>query len=191
MYINLSNLNAFRLQGLEHTILGPAFSAEMLRLLQQRNFPVLEAWFPLETQLAWTVIQIDTTNLAKFRTDSQAFCQSIGDFIFDSRPGLLTTTIILVGPDIDIYQFQDVIWAHSTRCHPRRDVYYFDRVRASPLVPFMSRGDVDPFHGGKVLLDCLFPVEYEGRADWITGDFEHSYPSEVKRNVQKIIAAMD
>jgi UbiD family decarboxylase len=57
---------------------------------------------------------------------------------------------IVVDPDVDIYNPQDVLWAMATRCSPERDVIKI------PGVPSFGR---DPYqmHWGRVIFDATAP----------------------------------
>ncbi|OOQ89760.1 Ferulic acid decarboxylase 1 [Penicillium brasilianum] len=169
-----------RLTDETHTMIGPLAAAEIRHLLQTHDFPVKEVMAPLESQVTWAAVQIDTEKLRALKTNSVEFCKKIGDLVFGTKVGFTIHRLIIVGDDIDVYEWKDVIWAFCTRCRPNDDEYFYPDVRGFPLVPFMGHGSGNPLKGGKVVSDALFPAEYtEGRL-FEAADFKNSYPQELQ-----------
>ncbi|KAF2813643.1 UbiD-domain-containing protein [Mytilinidion resinicola] len=91
--------------------------------------------------------------------------------------------LLVVGDDINPFNFNDVMWAFATRCRPSMDEFHFADVDAYPLVPYMSHGPGTKLTGGKVVGNCLLPLEYEMEQNWVTCDFANGYPEDVKEKV--------
>lgn len=136
-----------------------------------------------ETQVTWVALKIDTEKLRAMKTNSKEFSKKIGDLVFKHKAGLTIHRLVLVGEDIDVFDFKDVIWAFCTRCRPKDDEVFFDDVTAFPLIPYNGHGSFDSWVGGKVVSDALLPVEYTTGANWQAADFKNSYPEEVKAKV--------
>jgi UbiD family decarboxylase len=166
-----------------HTMIGTLAAAEIRQLLQDNDFPVKEVFTPYESQVIWAAIQVDRAELAKRGTNAREFCESIGNLVFRHKCGMQIHRLLIVGDDINPYDFRDVTWAFATRCRPAEDEFHFEDVAAYPLVPYMSHGPGTKLTGGKVVANCLLPMEYEGRQEWMTCDFENGYPEDVKRKV--------
>lgn len=107
-----------------------------------------------------------------------------GDIVFKDKSSMLVNRILLIGDDVDIRDFQNIVWAFVTRCRPGKDEYLFEDVPSFPLTPYMSHGRRDPTHGGKVISDCLFPMEYDNGRSFREVSFEASYPESVKHRVR-------
>ena len=159
-------------------------AAELLTYCQAHELPIKEASACLETMGTWCALQVDGPKLRALKTKSKDFVKRIGDIIFANKSTMLLNKIILVGDDVDPYDFKEVMWAYSTRCRPGHDEYPFDDVAGFPLTPYMSHGRGDKHRGGKIISDCLLPMEYEGGRIFTKVDFETSYPEEVKRRVK-------
>ncbi|KAI9833014.1 MAG: Ferulic acid decarboxylase 1 [Sarea resinae] len=181
---------AGRLTDETHTMIGPLAAAEIRQLCQDAGLPVLDVFTPFESQVTWAVLQIDTSTLQTLHTTSAAFRDQVGALIFGDKRGYTIHRVVLVGPDIDIYDFKDVIWAFCTRCRPAADETFFEDVAGFPLVPYMSHGSGPATKGGKVVSDALLPVEYTSGADWQAADFKHSYPQAVQDRVNANWTAM-
>ena len=138
----------------------------------------------METMGTWCALQVDCQQLGKLRTNSKDFCKRLGDIIFANKSTMLVNKVILVGDDVDVYDFKEVMWSYSTRCRPGHDEYPFDNVPGFPLTPYMSHGGGDSKLGGKIISDCLLPMEYEGKRSFKKVNFENSYPAEVKKKVK-------
>ncbi|EUC42265.1 hypothetical protein COCMIDRAFT_29078 [Bipolaris oryzae ATCC 44560] len=161
-------------------------SAEMVTLCQSHSLPIIDAYCPLETMGTWCALQVSLPQLALLKTDAESFSRQIGNLIFSSKASMLINRVFLIGDDIDVYNFKDIIWAVSTRARPGLDDFPFEDVRGLPIMPYMSHGRGDRKRGGKMVTNCLLPAEYEGSRNWIPVDFESSYPEEVKKKVREI-----
>ncbi|KAK9438222.1 Carboxylyase-related protein [Metarhizium brunneum] len=165
-------------------------SEELLELLRQHGYPVIDAFAPLETYATWCALKVDVEKLAEMRTTPEEFCNKIGNLAFNDKSSMLMNRIMLFGHDVDVGNFRDIMWALATRCRPGQDEYVFDDIPVLPLTPYMSHGRGDPTRGGKVVSDCLFPMEYEGKTSFSACDFERSYPEEIKERVRSNWTAM-
>ncbi|KAF4820399.1 Ferulic acid decarboxylase 1 [Colletotrichum tropicale] len=182
--------NCGRLTDETHTMIGPLAAAEIGFLLKSKGVPIKEAFSPFESQVTWVALQVDTEKLRAMETNAKDFCKTIGDIVFNDKVGYTIHRLVIVGEDIDVYTFKDVIWAFCTRCRPGLDEYHFEEVRGFPLIPYMSHGNGDKHTGGKVVSDCLMPTEYTTGRDWEAADFKESFPVEVQKKVLQKWEAM-
>jgi phenacrylate decarboxylase len=166
-----------------HTMIGTLAAAEIRQLLMDSGFPVKEVFTPFESQVIWAAIQVDLEELKARNTSAKEFCNEIGNLVFRHKCGMQIHRLLIVGNDIDPYNFEDVIWAYASRCRPAMDEFHFEDVQAYPLVPYMSHGPGTKLTGGKVVANCLLPSEYKGEQNWVTCDFENGYPEHVKEKV--------
>ena len=164
-------------------MIGPLAALEIKSLLVAHGLPIKEAFSPFESQVTWVALQVDTEKLRAMNTSSQEFSKRIGDIVFNHKAGFTIHRLVLVGDDIDVYNFKDVIWAFCTRCRPGLDEYLFDDVRGFPLIPYMSHGNGSATVGGKVVSDALLPVEYTTGRDWEAADFKNSFPLDIQEKV--------
>ncbi|SPO05418.1 related to 3-octaprenyl-4-hydroxybenzoate carboxy-lyase [Cephalotrichum gorgonifer] len=158
-------------------------AAEILTFCKNQNLPIRDAYAPLETMATWCVLQIDPPKLRALKTNSRDFCTELGNVLFHQKCSMLVNRFLLVGDDIDIYDFNDITWAFVTRCRPVRDDYAFDDAPALPLTPYQSHGGGDPRRGGKTVSDCLFAMEYTDGPNFLKVDFATSYPAEIQEQV--------
>ncbi|KAM3520756.1 hypothetical protein MY4038_009299 [Beauveria bassiana] len=165
-------------------------SEELLQLLRQHGFPVIDAFASLETYATWCALKVDVKKLAELRTTSKEFCNKIGNLVFNDKSAMLMNRIMLFGHDVNVRDFKDIMWALATCCRPGQDEHLFEDIPVLPLTPYMSHGRGNPTRGGKVVSDCLFPMEYEGKTSFRGCEFERSYPEEVKERVRSNWTAM-
>jgi UbiD family decarboxylase len=128
-------------------------------------------------------LQVDTQKLREMKTTAQDFCGTVENLVFNDNVGCTIHRLLLVGVDIDVYDFGDLIWAFSTRCRPGLDEYPFEDVSSFPLIPYMSHGAGAKDEGGKVVSNCLLPVEYMTGKNWETASFQESYAKELQEKV--------
>ncbi|KAH0044200.1 UbiD-domain-containing protein, partial [Aureobasidium melanogenum] len=179
-----------RLTDETHTMIGPLAAASIRQLCQEAGLPVADTMSNFESQVTWVALKIDTAKLREMKVKPKEFAKRVGDLIFNDKVGYTIHRLVLVGDDINVYDFKDVMWAFCTRCRPGDDEVFFDDVKAFPLIPYNSHGSFNPVKGGKVVSDALLPVEYTTGADWQAADFENSYPAEVKDKVNAEWKAM-
>ncbi|KAI0379684.1 putative 3-octaprenyl-4-hydroxybenzoate carboxy-lyase [Hypomontagnella monticulosa] len=175
--------NPGRLTDETHTMIGPLAAAEIGVLLRSHGLPIKDVWSPFESQVTWVVLQVDTEKLRAMKTNSEEFSRKIGDIIFHAKCGFMIHRLVLVGDDIDIYDFRDVSWAFCTRCRPGLDEYLYEDVVGYFLIPYMGHGSGDPMKGGKVVSDALLTAEYTTGKAWDAASFKESYPRELQDKV--------
>jgi UbiD family decarboxylase len=59
------------------------------------------------------VLKVDIKRLAVMDVSPEIFRKKIGDLIFATKAGLTIHRLVLVGEDIDVYDFKDVVYALS------------------------------------------------------------------------------
>ncbi|CAI6017477.1 unnamed protein product [Clonostachys chloroleuca] len=168
-----------------HTTAAMAAS-EVLEFCKKHGLPIKDAYAPLETHATWCALQVDTDELRKLQTNSRDFCMKLGGLLFHNKSSMLINRFLVVGDDINIYEFKDLIWAFVTRCRPGNDEYLFDDVPGFPLTPYMSHGTGSKTRGGKLISDCLFRMEYTDANSFRPVNFDTSYPSSVKTKIESM-----
>ena len=66
--------------------------------------------------------------------------------------------VVVVDPDIDVTDMEDVLWAMSTRSDPERSIEIIKRCRSGPLdpaIPLMDKG-----LNSRAIIDCCRPFEW-------------------------------
>lgn len=148
-----------------HTLIGGLVSAELKNFAL--NHPILskivmDVFTPYEAQALWAAFKINTKELVKLNTTSVELRKLFGDLYFETKIASIIHEIVLVGDDIDIFDFRKFFWAYVTRHTPDDDQTFFHEVPAFPLAPFISNGPrIKSKKGGKVVTDCLLPKQYQ------------------------------
>jgi len=70
-----------------------------------------------------------------------------------------TKWIIAVDEDVDPTDFNDVLWALSTRCHPAEDIDVLRNTWSTGLDPSQVEAEARPY-GSKVLINACKPHRY-------------------------------
>lgn len=165
-------------------MIGPLSAVEMGALLKSHGIPVRECFSPLESQVTWLAVQVDTAKIREAGYTSETLSRKIGDIVYNHKSGYTTHRILIVGEDIDVYDFKDVIWAFTTRCRPGMDEYLWEDVRGFALIPYMGHGNGPKHKGGKIVSDCLLPTEYTTGRNWEAASFAESFPPEIQAKVE-------
>lgn len=182
--------NCGRITDETHTMIGPLAAVQIRELLRDYDMPIKAAHSPEQSTVTWTVLQIDGEKLRSMNTTPRIFASKIGDIIFNHKAGYTMHRLVLVGEDIDIFNWNEVMWAFTTRCRPGIDEYLYENVRGFPLVPYMSHGNGSPVKGGKVVSDALLPIEYDSGPNWEAASFKGSYPDPIQKKVENSWNAM-
>lgn len=177
--------NCGRITDETHTLIGPLAAAEIRQLCQDAGLPITDAFAPFQTQVTWVALKVDIHKLSEMKTSPEEFRKRIGDLVFDHKAGYTIHRLVLCGSDIDVYDWNDVSFAFTTRCRPNRDETFFEECRGFPLIPYMAHGTGSPIQGGKVVSDALMPAEYQGKQDWQQASFKHSYPEQLQTSVNE------
>lgn len=152
--------------------------------LLDAGLPVLNVSVPVEAMVVWVVVQVPLEAFTQQGWKSEDLCRKIGNISFASKPGTYCHKILVVSDDVDIYNWEDIIWAYTTRCHPTRDEIPFEDVVAWRLLPsVMQQKGEARVKGGKVVCNCILPSEETGNRGWEEADFKGSFPKEVKERV--------
>lgn len=155
----------------------------MIIALRNAGLPYLNVALPVEVMMIWAVVQVP---LSAFQGPNawtrDRICREIGRVLFESKPGTYVHKIMVVGDDIDIYDFDDVLWAYTTRCLPTYGEIPFDDVNAWVLLPSVAQ-DNGRTHGAKVVCNCILPSEETGNRGWEESDFKGAFPVEVQEKV--------
>ncbi|MFD4647473.1 hypothetical protein ACFVFJ_15460 [Streptomyces sp. NPDC057717] len=51
------------------------------------------------------------------------------------------------------------------------------------MVPYLTEEEVRTGRGGKSVMSCLLPGQFEGRAAGVTASFANSFPDDVRQRV--------
>lgn len=182
--------NCGRITDETQTMIGSLVATQVRELLREHGLPIKAAYSPEESTTTWIVLQIDGEKLRTMKTTAKELSSRIGDIVFNSKPGSPMHRLVLVGEDVDIFNWNDVMWAFTTRCRPGLDEYLYEDVPGFPLLPFMSHGNGDKRRGGKIVSDAMLPTEYTTGKKWEIASFKDSYPKTVQEKVEKDWAAM-
>ncbi|WP_218000928.1 UbiD family decarboxylase [Nocardia aobensis] len=166
-----------------HTIWGTMISATSLDLLRSSGLPVTMAWCSYEAATCWIVVAIDVERLAASTMTERELADAVSEVFFGSHAGWLIPKVVLVADDIDITDINQVTWAMATRYHPGTGEYLYPEAPGIPMVPYLSEAEVRTGRGGKAVLSCLLPCQFEGRAPGTTASFHGSYPAQVRQQV--------
>lgn len=171
-----------------HTLIGGLISAECKQSALDHpvlSKVILDVFTPYESQALWLAFRVNVKELVKLNTTSEELRKLIGEHYFARKIGMFVHEIILVGDDIDIFDFRKFIWAYTTRHTPGDDQTFFNDCVAFILAPFIANGPrLKLGKGGKVVTDCLFPQQYtDPDFKFITCAFAN-YPQEVTKKIE-------
>jgi hypothetical protein len=83
-------------------MIGSLAAAQIRQICQGNDLPVTDAFAPFESQVTWVALRIDTARLREIKTTSAEFSKTVGDLIFNSKPGYTIHRLVLCG-DASMY----------------------------------------------------------------------------------------
>lgn len=93
------------------------------------------------------------------------------------------TILIVVDETVDPFNMQEVTHAIATKLHPLRGVHTFHSF-ASPLHPKYSLKEREQGYGGKLVLDCTWPLEWDPETEKPSkASFQMAYSPELQKKV--------
>ena len=96
-----------------------------------------------------------------------------------------TFKFVIVNDDVDIFDPAEVLWAISTRVHPRRGIIVSDEA-CGPLTPFASLEERLKRNAPHVTFDGTWPLDWHPTiAVPPVASFRSIYPKEVQEQVLK------
>ncbi|MFE9488931.1 UbiD family decarboxylase [Streptomyces sp. NPDC006641] len=168
-----------------HTIWGTMISAVSPDLLRSSGLPVEMAWCSYEAATCWIVVSVDIERLARSGMGERELAGAVADVLFGSHTGWLVPKVLLVADDIDITDIDQVVWAMATRHHPGTGAYSYPQAPGIPMVPYLTPEEVRTGRGGKSVVSCLLPEQFEGVTKGVAASFRHSFPDHVRRRIEE------
>lgn len=129
------------------------------------------------------MLQIDMDRVRHKKISSEQLARMIGDIVFYSKEGYTIDRLVLVGPDVDIFNWNDSMWAFTTRCRPNYGEYFYHDCRGFPLIPYMGQGRKEPHKGGKVVSLAILPVEFSEGPKWQEASFDKAYAKDIQTSI--------
>ncbi|QFR92036.1 UbiD family decarboxylase domain-containing protein [Streptomyces tsukubensis] len=141
------------------------------------------AWCSYEAATCWIAVPVDIGRLARTRLSERELADAVADVLFGSHTGWLVPKVLLVANDIDVTDIDQVVWAMATRYHPGTGECVCPRAPGIPMVPYLSPDEVRDGRGGKSVMSCLLPEQFEDTTRGITASFQHSFPDALRQRV--------
>ncbi|MFC9840216.1 hypothetical protein ACFVKB_41585 [Rhodococcus sp. NPDC127530] len=103
-----------------HTIWAMGIAADALTHLRAAKLPVKAVWAPEGAAVHWLLVVVPEDWRDKLPgVSSEEFAKQVGEVLFETDTMLFIPKVFLVDDDIDPANLSDVVWAISTRVHPR------------------------------------------------------------------------
>jgi len=148
---------------------------EMDKLLRGQGIPITGVYMLPESTHHLVVVGVKPiyTNIAI----------QIAQLVFGSKLGPWFHMVVVVDEKTDIYNFNEVLHALTTRCHPIKGIHIWQGV-GTPLYPFLSAEERTLSVGPKVLFDCTFPLNWDPFSEVPRlVSFKTVYPPEIQQKV--------
>lgn len=142
----------------EPSILGEALNEVSVPLIQQQFPEVVDFWLPPEG----CSYRIAVVSIKKaYPGHAKRIMMAVWTYL---RQFLYTKFVIVVDDDIDARDWNDVMWAISTRMDPARDITVVERTP----IDYLDFASPEPGLGGKLGLDATNKLPPETKRDWGT-----------------------
>lgn len=140
----------------EPSILGEALNEIFIPILQQQFPEIVDFWLPPEgCSYRVAVVSIKKS----YPGHAKRIMLGIWSYL---RQFMYSKFIIVVDDDIDIRNWQEVIWAIATRTDPRRDINFIDN---SPI-DYLDFASPESGLGSKMGIDATDKIYPETKRKW-------------------------
>ena len=114
------------------------------------------------------------------------FAKRVAHAVWATKPGLFTYYIVVVEPDVDPTNMDEVVHAMTTKCHPVNGIHQVPHIPGFPvLLPFLPPKERLIGDAAGVIFDCTWPKDWPQEAIPIKATFENLWPKEVQQRVLK------
>jgi len=148
---------------------------EMERLLREQGIPTTGVFMWPESTHHLVVVGV--------RPIYANIATQVGQLLFGSKLGPWFHMVVVVDDQTDIYDYNEVIHALCTKCHPKRGIRVEEHGVGTPLNPFASPEERIFGRAPKVIFDCIFPPEWPKSALPMKVSFNNVYPKEIQEKV--------
>ncbi|MDO8785292.1 MAG: UbiD family decarboxylase, partial [Syntrophales bacterium] len=149
-----------------------------LRALQEQGIPVTGVYVPPEGVGHLVIVAVKKTynNIAT----------QIAQVVFGtSGSPMFAHQLIVVDDDVDPYNLAEVLHAVATKCHPINGVITYP-AWGHPLAPYLSLHERTWGKGGKLVLDCTWPLDWDRENEVpMKSSFKTIYSQEIQDTVLK------
>lgn len=157
---------------------GLSFDAEMMENFRKRGWPVTGCFTPPWLSGNYVIV---TTKIPYAH-----FAHQITSAIRNTAAGRFVPYVQVCDDDIDPTNFDMVIHALATKCHPRRGTQVIDETHGNPFMPFVNADERRISKSSAVTLDCTWPTDWDPAiAVPPRASFDQIYPKEVQAKVLK------
>src|ERR1043166_1639380 len=112
------------------------------------------------------------------------FARRVAHAVWATKPGLFTYYIVVVEPDVDPTNMDEVLHAMTTKCHPVDGIYQVPHNPGFPvLLPFLAPKERLIGDAAGVIFDCTWPKDWPEESIPIKATFEKLWPSELQERV--------
>lgn len=140
----------------EPSKLGEAMNELFLPLVKKQFPEIVDLWLPPEAcSYRAIVVSIDKRYPGQARRIMMGLWSMLPQFSY-------TKLIVAVDPDIDVRNWQDVVWALSTRFDASRDV----TIISDTPIDYLDFASPKPGLGGKLGLDATTKIGPETEREW-------------------------
>ncbi|KAJ5745036.1 hypothetical protein N7533_009906 [Penicillium manginii] len=101
---------------------------EILALCIENDFPILDAFSPLETYTSWIILKVDSEKLKSLGTTSKELFAKIEKVVFNDKRSFLASRLVLIGGDMGICH--SFFWPSASSIH----------VQYAPTLPLKEKG---------------------------------------------------
>lgn len=148
----------------------------MKRRLLRHGLPITDVYVPPAGVTHLVAVGV--------KAGGREIAEQIRDVLTSRRADI--NKIVVVDEDVDVFNFDEVIHALATKCHPLRGIALteIEAGKANPLTPCYTAEERRAHKGAIALLDCTWPPEWSRQTDVpVKNSFEVMYPKRLKKKV--------
>jgi 4-hydroxy-3-polyprenylbenzoate decarboxylase len=112
------------------------------------------------------------------------FARRVAHAVWATKPGLFTYYIVVVEPDVDPTNMDEVTHAITTKCHPVDGIHKVPHNPGFPvLLPFLPPKERLIGDAAGVIFDCTWPKDWPPESIPAKATFENLWPKDLQERV--------
>lgn len=148
----------------------------MKRRLLRHQLPITDVYVPPAGVTHIVVVGVKSGGIK--------VAEQVMDVLTSRRADI--SKVVVVDEDVDVFNFDEVIHALGTKCHPLRGIVIkeIEPGKANPLTPCYTAEERRAHKGAVALWDCTWPPEWSNQTDIpVKNSFKVMYPEKLKNKV--------
>jgi 4-hydroxy-3-polyprenylbenzoate decarboxylase len=157
-------------------VMGITMAGDIYDHLTKQGLPVKMAYMP----------PYGVTHMIAISTETpfMNFAKRVAHSVWGTKAGSMVYYVIVCDSDVDVTNFNEVIHAVATKCHPVRGIHQVPHAPSyAYMIPYLDAKERPIGDGAYLLLDCTWPKDWPKEVIPVKSCFDVLWPKEIQEKV--------